>query len=245
MKNEVIEISKQLLIKICDIDDLIDSYSDDLTDITDTAADLFRPIKAFISLYETTRRIKFKRFLKSYAKGLGESFTSEDLPIKLQEYLESEKNLNFVYETIESALNAKSVICSGILGFLASKILTQQIKMDHKELIFINAFRNLNDFELENAIYIIENTGDWTRNQTIEHNDRFSLNRESYEYTVQLCKGLHLMKEIYGSPGNPVRLGQSFWGTYRLTEISKGFLDIIKESGFYSEIMKPESDSSL
>ena len=236
MKTEIIEFSRQSIRKINEIDDLVDSYTDDFKDLTDTASDLIKPLKAFKSLYETTRKIKFKRFLKSYAKGLRQSFTSEDLPIKLSEYLNSEKNLNFVYETIESVLNAKSVICSGILGYLASKILTQQVKLEYKELIFINAFKNLNDFELELAINVIENTEDWTKNQTIAHNDRFSANRESYEYTVQRLKGLHVIREIHGSPGNPVSLGQSFWGTYRLTEISKGFIEIIKESGFYNEI---------
>jgi len=233
MKNEIIEFSKQSLSRINEIDDIIDN----IKDLTDTASDLVKPIKAFKNVYEVAKKIRFKRFLKSYAKNLENNYKSEEeLADKLKKYLSNEKNLNYIYDTIDSALNSKSIICSGILGFLSSKVLTKQISIGYKELIFLNALKGLNDIELEMTIKIFENTDDWTKNQTVKTNEKLKPYLSFCEYTVQRLKTLQIVEEIHGRPGNPVSLGQAFWGTYTLTEISKEFLDLIKESGFYSEI---------
>lgn len=104
-------------------------------------------------------------------------------------------------------------------------------------MIYLNALRSLNDFDLLLAIKVLENKEGYTKNQTISKIDKFSTNIESYEYVVQKLKGLQIVKEIKGEPGNPVGLGQSFWGTYRLTDVSRGFLDLIKKSGYYEEII--------
>jgi hypothetical protein len=237
MKDEIIEFSKQSLSRINEIDEIVDSFTENIIDLTDTASDLVKPIKAFKDVYEVAKKIRFKRFLKSYAKNLDNNFKScEELSDKLKKYLSNKKNLNYIYDTIDSALNSKSIICSGILGFLSSKVLTKQISIGYKELIFLNALKGLNDIELEMTIRIIENTDDWTKNQTVKNNEKLKPYLSFCEYTVQRLKTLQIVEEIHGRPGNPVSIGQAFWGTYTLTEISKDFLNLIKESGFYSEI---------
>ena len=237
MKDEIIEFSKQSLSRINELDDIIDSFTENIKDLTDTASDLIKPIKAFKDVYETAKKIRFKYFLKSYAKNLENNYKSEEeLADKLKKYLSKEKNLNYIYDTIDSALNSKSIICSGILGFLSSKVLTRQISIGYKELIFLNALKGLNDIELEMTIKIFENTDDWTKNQTVKKNEKLKPYLSFCEYTVQRLKTLQIVEEIHGRPGNPVSLGQAFWGTYTLTEISGEFLDLIKESGFYGEI---------
>lgn len=237
MKNEIIEFSKQSLLRINELDDIIDSFTDNLKDLTETASDLVKPIKAFKAVYDVAKKIRFKQFLKSYSKRLEANYQSEEeLSKKLKVYLSSEKNLNFIYDTIDSAINSKSVICSGILGFLSSKVLTEQITIGYKELIFLNALKSLNDIELEMTIRIFENTEDWKKNQTVSENDKLKSYLRDCEYTVQRLKGLQIVEEIHGRPGNPVKLGQAFWGTYTLTQISEEFLKLIKDSGFYNEI---------
>lgn len=237
MKDEIIEFSKQSLSRIKEIDDIVDSFTENINDLTDTASDLVKPIKAFKDVYEVAKKIRFKRFLKSYAENLENNYKScEELSDKLKKYLSNEKNLNYIYDTIDSALNSKSIICSGILGFLSSKVLTKQISIGYKELIFLNALKGLNDIELEMTIRIFENTDDWTKNQTVKNNEKLKPYLSFCEYTVQRLKTLQIVEEIHGRPGNPVSLGQAFWGTYTLTEISEDFLNLIKESGFYSEI---------
>ena len=144
--------------------------------------------------------------------------------------------MNFIYETLDSALNSKSLICSGILGYLASKVITNQISIGYKELICLNALRNLNDYDIGFTIKIIEATDDRSKNQTAAKNNKLSTDLTFCEYTVQKLKNLQIVEEIHGGPGNPVSLAQSFWGTYKLSEVSNYFADLIKESGYYNEI---------
>lgn len=237
MKDEIIQISKELFEKISHLDDTIDNYFEDVKDLTDTASDLLKPIQGFKKLYDRVRIIKFRRFLRAYASQLENSFDSpDDLTSKMAIYLGSEKNLSFVYETIDSALNTKSVICSGILGYLAGQILSRQLEPNMYDIIYINALRNLNDFELKSTIEILDNTKDWSQNQTVSTNTYFSKNVESYEYTVQRLKGLLIVRETIGGTAGSISLGQSFWGTYKLNKISEGFLKLIKESGYYQKI---------
>lgn len=132
MKDEIIEFSKQSLSRIKELDNIIDSFTENIKDLTDTASDLVKPIKAFKDVYEVAKKIRFKSFLKSYAKNLENNYKSgEELADKLKKYLSNEKNLNYIYDTIDSALNTKSIICSGILGFLSSKVLTKQISIGY------------------------------------------------------------------------------------------------------------------
>ncbi len=238
MKNEIIEFSKQCLEKINEIDDIVDAFTEDFKDIADTAGDLIKPIKAFQSVYNTARKIKFKRFLKSYAKVLETNYSVSDkieLSSKLKLYLNNEKNLNFIYDTIDSALNSKSVNCSGILGYLSSVILSNQKEIGYKELIFLNTLRNINDIELDTLILIFEKTEDWTTNNTISKIESLKPYRTLCEYTIQKLKSLQVFEEVHGRPGHPVSLGASFWGTYTFSEISEDFFELLKDSGYYDE----------
>ncbi len=237
MKDEIIEFTQQSLSRINELDDIIDSFTENIKDLTDTASDLVKPIKAFKSVYETARKIKFRSFLKAYAKNLQQNYASEEeLTDKLKKYLSNEKHLNYIYETIDSALTSKSIICSGILGFLSSKVMTKQISIGYKELIFLNALKNLNDIELEMTVLVFENTDDWTKNHSVKNIKNLKPYLTFCEYTIQKLKTLQIVEEIYGRPGNPVSLGQAFWGTYTLSEISEEFIALIKESGFYKQI---------
>ena len=238
MKTELIQFAQQSFVNTDKLNDIVDTFTNSIMDLADTASDLIKPIKAFRDIYGAAKRIRFKMFLKSYSKNLHESYESEkELVEKMNKYLRNNKNLNFVYDTIDSALNSKSVICSGILGYLSGKVLTKQIQIGYKELVFLNALKNLNDFELKYMIIVFENTDDWSKNQTVSKNEKLKPYLKECEYTVQKLKTLQVVNEVYGRPGNPVGLGQAFWGTYLLTEeFSRGFFNLIKESGFYEEI---------
>ena len=238
MKKEIIEFSKHSIEKVNEIDDLIDQYIDDIKDIGETASDLFKPIKAFVSLYQTTRKIKFRRYLKSYAKGLAEAYSDkekEGLSSRLKDYLSNENNLNYIYDTIDSAISSRSISCSGILGYFTSKVLAEQTDISYKELVLVNALRNINDIELEMTVRIFENTKDWTRNNNVHENDRLKPYVKLCEYTVQKLKGLQIFEEVKSKPGDGVSLGASFKGTYLISDISQDFFILIKDSGFYDE----------
>jgi hypothetical protein len=82
---------------------------------------------------------------------------------------------------------------------------------------------------------IFDNTFDWTKNHTIAENQNVKAYKAQCEYTVQKLKSYQIFEEVHGKPDSSVSLGQSFWGTYTISDISEAFFDLIKESGYYEE----------
>lgn len=148
MGNNLIDISKELLLKIEKIDDIIDDYFAQTKDYTDTITDVFTPIKAIHSLYTANKKRRFKSFLKSYANGLNaENFDNNISLERLKKYLKDEKNFNFLTEVIENAINSKSVYGSILLGYYAGQILSNEQIITFKDILIIEALKSLNDFE--------------------------------------------------------------------------------------------------
>ena len=152
--NNIIDISRKIIDNIGNLDDLIDSYFELIKDITDTAGDIFSPIKAINSLYTFNKKRKFKKFLKSYALSLNP--TSFDLKNteRLKQYLRDEKNFNFLNSIIENAINSKSVFGSVILGHYAAQMLSSQQIITFKELLIVDGLKELNDYELSYFVKI-------------------------------------------------------------------------------------------
>lgn len=150
----LIDISKKLVDNIENLDDLIDLYFDPVKDITETASDIFTPIKAIHSLYTLNKKRKFKRFLKSYALNLDPINFDLKNTERLKKYLRDEKNFNFLNSVIENALNSKSTFGSIILGHYAAQILSHEQNITFKELLIIEGIKELNDYELSSFIKI-------------------------------------------------------------------------------------------
>ncbi len=148
MENNLIDISKELRLNIEKIDDIVDDYFAPIKDYTDTISDVFTPIKAIQSLYTINKKRRFKKFLKAYAQGLNSENFKDVISIdRLKVYLKNEKNLNFLTEVIESAINAKSMYGSILLGNYAGQILSNEHNITFKDIITIEALRSLNDYE--------------------------------------------------------------------------------------------------
>lgn len=149
MTNNIVDISKKIIENIENIDDLIDTYFDPLKDLTETAGDIFSPIKAIHSLYTLNKKRKFKNFLKAYAESLKDSnFNNLENIDRLKNYLKNEKNFNFLNDVIENAINSKSIYGSILLGYFAGQILSKEMNIRFKELITIDGIKELNDIEL-------------------------------------------------------------------------------------------------
>lgn len=145
---DLINISKKIIANIEDLDDIVDSYFEPIKDFTDTASDIFAPIKAVHSMFVLNKKRKFKNFLKNYANSLNENgFNNIDNAERLKRYLKNEKNFNFLSDTIEYAINSKSIYGSILLGYYAGQILSDRININYKHLIIINGLRELNDIE--------------------------------------------------------------------------------------------------
>lgn len=145
---DLIKISKKIIDNIEDLDHIVDSYFEPIKDLTDTASDIFAPIKAVHSLFVLNKKRKFKNFLKTYAKSLNENgFSNLNNTESLKRYLKVERNFNFLSDTIENAINSKSIYGSILLGYYAGQILSESKIINYKDLIIINGLKELNDIE--------------------------------------------------------------------------------------------------
>jgi inorganic pyrophosphatase len=214
-----------LLKSIEHVDNSIDSSLEDIKDITDTVGDLIKPIKIMMSVYQYSKKRKFKAFIKAYALNVDRDNN------KLDEYLEDEKNLNFLYESIDSAVNSKSVYCSRILGYYTSTIINKVLDINYKHLIVISALRDLNDFELQLFIktYQIVNLG-----KPVRIRDYEGLKPYFYlcEKVVQKLKFLGLLDEVMAGSFD----GTYGWGTFSNTEMAEELYDISNELDIDTEL---------
>lgn len=223
MKNEIIEFSKQSIDNIKEIDDLIDNALSDYKDIFETAGDLIKPIKAFISLRRAAQKSQFKSFLRAYAEDLRNEYSSGaqlEKAGRMEAYLSKKGNLNFIIDCIDSAINAKSINCSKALGFLTSLILRKEIDIDFKELIVLNALRNLNDIELKSAISI-SHKFDKTKEVQSVIDDNIDV------YTVQKLKQLQVLEE---SRGGETILFNNSWGEFQISEVTEFFYQVLYDA---------------
>jgi hypothetical protein len=85
MQEEIIEFSIQSFSRINEVEDIVDSFTENNKDLTAIASDLLKPIKAFKDVFEVAKKLRFKRFIKSYAMNLENSYQSgEELAEKLK-----------------------------------------------------------------------------------------------------------------------------------------------------------------
>lgn len=236
MRDEIIEFSTSVIQNVEDIDALIDSYYDDIKDITETAGDIVKPVKAIFSIYKLARKRKFKAFLKSYADTLNDKYDSAkkiQQSKRLRDYLKSENNLNFIYESIDNAVNSKSIYCSSLLGYYTGSILSEQIEIGYKELITVEALKSLNDIELEMLIRIYQ-VANLAQTNRIDECKKLKPYQIYCEKTVQKLKVLQVLEEeVAGTYSS-----KSGWGTFVSTEIAEDLFDLIQKTGIDKKILK-------
>jgi len=229
---ELIDFNKGLVDNVERLDDLIDSYFDDIKDVTETAGDLFKPIKAFQTLYNLNKKRKFKAFLKTYAKEIN---GNRDYTIKqterLKDYLKKENNLTFIYDSLENAVNTKSIHCSTLLGYYAGHVLSNQVEIDYKELVIIEALKNMNDIDLKMLIKIYDaiNVAKVIRIKDYEDLRPFQF---YCERTVEKLKRLQVLEEEESGKYDST----TGYGTFIWTEISEELFDLIEKTGTYELI---------
>ena len=237
MKN-IIEFSKNVfnLNEKEDIDKIIDSsFSEEIKDLTNTAGDIIKPIRAIISVYNFARRRKFKAFLKSYAENLKKEFSSSgniERSEELKRYLENENNLNFIYEAIDNAINSKSIYCSSLLGHYTSRILINQVEINYKDLITVEALRNLNDIELEMFVRIYK-VANLTRVNKVNEYDQLKAYHYLCEMTVNKLKNLQVLEEDEAGRWD----SKTGWGAFISTEIAEDIFEQIEKMGIDEKML--------
>ena len=228
---DIIKYTKEVLNHIEEIDDIVDSYFEPIKDLTDTAEDIFTPLKIVHSLYTFNRKRKFKSFLKYYALSLKNRDFQKNDNEQLSKYLKNEKNYNFIYDTIDSAINSKSIYGSRILAYFAGIILSEKRDLTFREIIILESLRELNDFELSLFVKVYS-VVDLSKTVSIQDYPNQLHNELMYEMMITKMVNLRVFKSapILGS-GRPK-------ASFDSTEIAEDIYFLIEEMDIKNALLK-------
>jgi hypothetical protein len=147
-------------------------------------------------------------FIINYANNLDNLNINE-----LESFVNNDDNYIFILDIINAAIQAKSKKIAAILGVYAGKIISKQIKIEHKDLIILEALKSSNDYDLNNfeilyeKRYIIEGESireskhnkqnyknDNFENSEMNHSSLISLdNQNSFLISVNKLKKLQIL----------------------------------------------------
>ncbi len=230
MKNEIILLGTQLVKDIEKLDRIIDEYIDPIKDITDTGQDILMPLKVINSLFEYNKKRKFKKFLISFAKSINDRKRESLEHERLEGYFKNEKNLNYFNDLIEKAIQSNSVYSSIILGYYAGLILSDEIEIKPKEIITLQALKELSDFELScfTRIYACVNLA-----EEVDISKYKQLNGIQFlaELTIQKMIQVRMVEDP------PERYGNSKNGRFLSTDIAEEIHSIIQLAGIEDELL--------
>lgn len=231
---DLISISKRIVENIENLDDIIDSYFEPVKDLTDTFSDIFTPIKAIHSLYTFNKKRKFKSFLKAYAKSLHDNGFIEFHDIeKLKDFLKHEKNFNFLSDTIDNAINSKSIYGAILLGYYAGQILSHGQRINYKDLIIVEGIKELNDIELS-CFTRIYNKADLSN--MVNFHD---LNLGTYEFFSKLTIEKLIQLRFIKKDHNVYHGGNESYN-FISTDVAEDVFFLINDVGINNELLNFE-----
>ena len=232
MTNNIVEISRNIINNIENIDELVDSYFDPIKDLTETAGDIFTPIKAIHSLYTLNKKRKFKNILKFYAESLKNcKFNIIDNADRLKNYLKNEKNFNFLNEVIDNAINSKSIYGANLLGYFAGQILSKEMNISYKELIIIDGIKELNDIELSCFVRIYS-VADLSKIVFLEQLTELKAFTFFCELTIERMIQLRLIEKNHHTYSDSDK-NSSFIST----DIAEDIFYLIKDCNIYNDLL--------
>ena len=215
-RNEIIEFTKQILHNATKIDNIIDNALEPIKDYTDTIGDIITPIKSLVSIVNFKKRLTLKAFVINYAKNLYGNYTiNAEETLRLQKYLKDKKNISYISEIIDNAVNSKSLKASAILGAIAGNLIKEKRELNYENFSIIDTLRILNDYDIENFITLYEylpevsfahfETKEYRTSDFYDYENVniIQLNRESLELTIEK------MKRTNGLTYNAGGIGQS------------------------------------
>ncbi len=153
MKDEIIEFTEAVIDKLNDLDDIIDKSLEPIKDYTDTFGDLIAPIKTFTNIFSLSKKMAFKSFIKNYSKCLTTDYVlDEKEKLKLESYFKKRENVHWVSDIIDSAIQAKSLKSSAILGLVAGRIIKEKTSLNDIDIILVNSLKEMTDIDIENFV---------------------------------------------------------------------------------------------
>lgn len=213
---EIIEFTKQVISNVAKIDDVIDKALAPIKDYTDTIEDIVTPIKSLIAISNLKKRLTLKSFVINYANQLFDNYEIDEAEtLKLQNFFKDKKNITYISDIIDNAINAKSLKATAILGAIAGQLIKEKSELNYDYLSVIDTLRIMTDFDIDNFIVLYEYllTVGTSHAQTNEYRTRDFYDKEN-QNKIQLDKNsleltIEKMKRTNGLTYNEGGIGQS------------------------------------
>ena len=230
---DIIELTKRVASNTYRLDDLVDEATAPIKDYTTTASGFAAPIRTFASLQSVANKMKFRRFLMSYAAKVNANQEAVQDLFRLESFLTNTKNLELIAATIDAALNAKAMRCSSILGYFAGDIIASKRNVEYKDFIIVNALEHLLEDDLANFVNLYEyctheNRYDGYRTCDMpEELSGLGAPLFQLELTIEKLKSVLVIGFGVGGFEN---VGNA-WGAFRFNENSDYFYALVKQCG--------------
>jgi len=231
--------SGKLIENIKITDDIIDNLLEPVKDYTDTLGDIASPIKGLISIYNLRKKILYKSFLKGYSEKIETNQISEKDRVKMKNFLNDSKNIIYISEIIETALDSISIDSSTILGMYAGQVLSERKLLNDIDYVLISAVKDLTDLDLENFVklYTFLKNNDVEKREVSEgiyeyymrevfregENLEIPFELEKIEFTIEKLK----IKGILSYSGGGIGLYGNNRGSFVFSEYSNALFDIL------------------
>lgn len=236
---EIIEFTKHVIKNVAKIDDIIDKTFEPIKDYTDTLGDLISPVKSIIAISNFKKRLRLKSFITNYATQLENDYEiDEEEILKLQSFFKDIKNVDYISEIIDNAMNSKSIKATAILGILAGKIIKEKGEINYNEFSIIETLKAITDVDINNFIFLFEyvknlqtNINETNQYRTLDFykNDKenfSSIKKDSLDLTIERMKRTNGLTYGSGGIGN---FGNAL-GTFEINEISEKLYNLLKLS---------------
>ncbi|AQY22806.1 hypothetical protein [Riemerella anatipestifer] len=236
---KLIEFTKVVLNRVSELDNIIDEAIEPIKDYTETIEDIAVPIKSFFAIYNLKKKLAFKSFVINYSKQINDGYEIDEKETKkLISFFSNKRNVTYISEIIDNAINAKSLKSTALLGVIAGKFIKEKDIITYQHLSIIDSLKAMTDFDLENFVALCDylKTVKTAHKDTSEYRteDFFSddnenkpnIKRESLEFTIEKLKrtnGLTYNTGGIGQAGNSK-------GSFETNEITSELYKLIVET---------------
>ncbi|MDY3326915.1 hypothetical protein PG299_03675 [Riemerella anatipestifer] len=236
---KLIEFTKVVLNRVSELDNIIDEAIEPIKDYTETIEDIAVPIKSFFAIYNFKKKLAFKSFVINYSKQINDGYEIDEKETKkLISFFSNKRNVTYISEIIDNAINAKSLKSTALLGVIAGKFIKEKDIITYQHLSIIDSLKAMTDFDLENFVALCDylKTVKTAHKDTSEYRaeDFFSddnenkpnIKRESLEFTIEKLKrtnGLTYNTGGIGQAGNSK-------GSFETNEITSELYKLIVET---------------
>jgi hypothetical protein len=238
MNSELFEIINTLsddLIQIVNDENILKPILEIGTDVLDTSIPGF---KLVIQVTNRMRLMKFKYFLKGiYSICQNNDISGNVLSEKIKRLTKKKLFSEFIVNTYESAIEAKSINNTAILGYYLGKNAFLEKDICLEDIIICNCLRQITDLETEIFFNIYDKVKLMDGDDKIEFLDPRNISNLNYDiYSVQLVIEELKNHRIVGRGIGSFDYIEQF-GVCIFTNTTHNFYKLIKETHLFSKLL--------